>query len=130
MGMEFFRPSGPGADVLELEYISALHQTATPDIRRDGSIKDVDICAFLASRFRIYKTPEEIRSVIIKDLGGGDSEEDCIDLMELVAILLIPMLLRAADANEYDEEKSTTVGSKDLEGGLGPNERKTKRNES
>jgi len=51
------------------------------------------------SRYGIDISEEEVRRHVIRGLGGGDEEQDgCIDLMELVAILLIPTLLKAATA--------------------------------
>lgn len=59
----------------------------------------------MASRYRIFLTPEEVRSTILNGFGGGDGEDDCIDLMEMVAILSIPTLLRAANnMNEKGKE--------------------------
>ena len=37
MTFAFDRPTGPAADVAELEYVAALVQTA-PDLRPDGSL--------------------------------------------------------------------------------------------
>ena len=39
MGGKYSRPVGASADVKELEYISALHQTGRTKLRRDGSIR-------------------------------------------------------------------------------------------
>ena len=36
-----------------------------------------------------------MRNTIISGLGGGNSDDECIDLMEIVAILMIPTLLKA-----------------------------------
>jgi hypothetical protein len=48
------------------------------------------------SRYGIDISAEEVRRHVIRGFGGGDEEKDvCIDLMELVAILLIPTLLKA-----------------------------------
>ena len=43
---------------------------------------------------------------MIRGLGGGDEERDgCIDLMEVVAILLIPTLLKASSqADELPDD--------------------------
>ena len=38
MTITFDRPIGTAADLKELEYLSALHQTCLPVLRRDGSI--------------------------------------------------------------------------------------------
>lgn len=39
MGLKKRRPCGAVADVNELEYISALHQTGKDELREDGSIQ-------------------------------------------------------------------------------------------
>ena len=49
----------------------------------------------MCSRYGIVVTPEEVRKTILSGLGGGDSDEECIDLMEVVALLLIPALLKS-----------------------------------
>jgi hypothetical protein len=52
------------------------------------------------SRFGIVVTEEEVRNTIMQGLGGGNSDSECIDLMEVVAILMIPTILKASqDAN-------------------------------
>ena len=38
MTIEFDRPIGTPADLKELEYLSALHQTCFPKLRQDASI--------------------------------------------------------------------------------------------
>jgi len=96
--LTFKRPVGAAADVKELEYISALHQTDMTRVRKDASIKDVDIASFLMSRYGILVTPEEVRKTIMYGLGGGDTEDESLDMIEVVAILLIPTLLKAAQA--------------------------------
>jgi hypothetical protein len=59
-----------------------------------------DIRLFLSSRYGIIVTDEEVRDLILGGLaGGGNSLEgdgDFFDLMEVVACLLIPTLLKAA----------------------------------
>lgn len=96
--VQFERPVGAWADVAELEYVAAMHQTCTPELRRDGSIYAIDIVHFLSSRYGIRVSVEEVQETILKGLGGGDSEDECIDLTEIVAILFIPLLIKAADA--------------------------------
>lgn len=96
MTIGFFRPVGTVADVNELEYISALAQTDTKQVRSNGSLTAEDIQFFLLSRYGIDVDEQEVKSKIIRGLGGGDEEEDdTIDLMEIVATLLIPTLLKA-----------------------------------
>ena len=61
---------------------------------------DKDIVLFLLSRYGIDVTPEQVRSTIISGLGGGDEEkDDCIDLMEMVCMLMIPTLLKATSTD-------------------------------
>eukprot|EP00588_Corethron_pennatum_P026009 CAMPEP_0194317770 /NCGR_PEP_ID=MMETSP0171-20130528/14493_1 /TAXON_ID=218684 /ORGANISM="Corethron pennatum, Strain L29A3" /LENGTH=802 /DNA_ID=CAMNT_0039074483 /DNA_START=35 /DNA_END=2440 /DNA_ORIENTATION=+ len=102
--LTFKRPVGAAADVKELEYISALHQTDMTKVRKDASIKDVDIASFLMSRYGILVTPEEVRKTIMHGLGGGDTEDESLDMIEVVAILLIPTLLKAgAGISPFDD---------------------------
>ena len=43
MTIQFDRPIGTPADLKELEYLSALHQTCFPKLRQDASI-DGELC--------------------------------------------------------------------------------------
>ena len=70
---------------------------------------DVDIMHFLSSRYGINVTKEEVKSTILRGLGGGESDEDCIDLMEMVAILMIPTLLKAKEQLKDYESSNDTV---------------------
>ena len=117
MLIKFEQPIGPVGDVNELEYISALHQSDKTEIRRDASIRGTlllpvapfltttkhitaaeDIRSFLASRYGIVVTDEQVEQTILHGLGGGDvdGDQEVLDLMELVACLQIPVLLKAA----------------------------------
>ena len=62
------------------------------------NIKAEDIRLFLSSRYGIVVDDEQVRKTILSGLGGGSTEDDVLDLMEVVAILLIPTFLKAADA--------------------------------
>lgn len=53
-------------------------------------------------------TEEEVRTSIFYDLAGGDTDDDCIDLTEVVAMLVIPYLVRVVALNESE---SFDVGS-------------------
>ena len=79
--------------------MSALHQTGT-HVRPNGSIKDEDIQLYLKSRFGIVVTLEQVRSTILHGFAGGDEgtldATEVIDMMELTAIILIPLLLKAS----------------------------------
>jgi len=111
MALSFKRPVGAAVDVKELEYISALHQTGMPSIRQDASIRDVDIVLFLKSRYGIVVTTDYVRKTVMKGLGGGDDEEEAIDLVELVSIILIPLLIKASRssiAKLVGEERART----------------------
>merc|ERR1740136_217601 len=104
-GFDFERPVGANADVMELEYIAALHQT--DDVNReefiDGSIVSSDVKHYLLSRYGIVATEEVIRKLIFKGLAGGDGEDDSIDIAEIVAILLIPFLSKITDQSNEAE---------------------------
>jgi hypothetical protein len=95
--MKFTKPVGATADLREIEYISALHQTSK-ELRRDGSINSSDISKFLMSRYGISVTTDQVTNTISKDFGGGGLSEDdgdTLDLTELVALMIIPELLKA-----------------------------------
>jgi hypothetical protein len=68
MGGTQTKPCGAYADVKELEYISALHQTSTP-IRKDGSIIDEDVRMFLMSRYGIRVSLLDVRNRIFGTFG-------------------------------------------------------------
>jgi len=50
----------------------------------------------LRSRFGIEVTLEEVRKTILQGLGGSDDEGEVLDLMEVIAILVIPILIKAS----------------------------------
>lgn len=112
MPIYFDRPVGASADVSELEYISALHQTCANKVRQDCSITAADIQLFLRSRYGILVDEEEVKGTIIAGLGGGDGNNEIVDLMEIVAIQLIPTLLKCARlevaVEVLDSSRSTT----------------------
>jgi hypothetical protein len=72
-----------------------------------GGVTDEDIQLFLMSRYGIEVSVDEVRDTVLKGLGGGSGDDECIDVMEMVAILLIPTLLKAAQ-----EETNVTLNSK------------------
>ena len=73
--MKFTKPVGATADLREIEYISALHQTSK-ELRRNGSINSSDITKFLMSRYGISVTETQVTESISKDFGGGGLSED------------------------------------------------------
>ena len=137
MGLRKHIPCGAVADVNELEYISALHQTGKNELREDGSIQSCDIVAFLMSRHGIKVTGEEIEEKIIGTFGqctGVDRmQEDyrngtlatqsnmdrqfgtlhrdrgCLDLIQILALLLIPLLLKAKESLAQAQQESNTI---------------------
>lgn len=68
----FIRNTGTRADVKELEFISAIHQSSK-EIRPDGSISISDVKNFLMSRYGLEVSKENINDEIFKALGGGFS---------------------------------------------------------
>lgn len=105
MAIWFERPVGAAADVRELEYISALHQTDLSGIRQNGSIVAQDIELFLKSRHGVVVTEEEVHNQIINCFGGGTNGSKCIDLMELVAMLIIPTLLKSKQQLQQESDQ-------------------------
>jgi len=92
----FRRPIGANADVKELEYIAALHQTSDDEEESfvDGSIEAKDVKYYLMSRYGIEVNTKQVQKLIFHDLAGGSAEEECMDICELVAILLIPFFVK------------------------------------
>jgi hypothetical protein len=73
----FRRRIGALADVKELEYVAALHQTCMPRLRENGTVSSVDICRFLKSRTGLNVSHQDgIR--LVRGLGGGVVGEDVI----------------------------------------------------
>lgn len=106
--MKFNRPTGAAGDVKELEYIAALLQTSDGDDDgswMDASIDATDIQAFLMSRYGIKTSEEEVRDVIFSGLAGGDGEDDCIDIIEMVSILVIPLLVKVSRGSDMKTEE-------------------------
>lgn len=113
--MKVVKPAGAKADLHELEYISALHQTGK-ELRKDGSIKADDISKFLMSRYGIKVTEEEVSDTISKGFGGGglsSDDGDSLDLTEVTALLLVPTLIKAEMSLHKDhlEQEHIKAGS-------------------
>jgi hypothetical protein len=75
---------------------------------------DEDIRLFLLSRYGIDVTVEHVRETVIQGLAGAGgnsdaSDDECIDLMEMVAILLIPTILKAAQLETKHTDDGTTT---------------------
>jgi len=105
MSIRFLRPVGAVADFNELEYIMALHQSCkeVDENFEDGSIDADDVVYFLLSRFGISVTPETVRKNIFSGIAGGDDKDDCLDLAEVLSLLIIPLLLSVAKKNEQEK---------------------------
>lgn len=71
MPISFKRSVGALADVKELEYIIALHQTCMPDTRENATVSSLDVMNMLKSRHRLQITHEQAIQVV-QVLGGGD----------------------------------------------------------
>mmetsp|Transcript_8848 Transcript_8848/g.16290 ORF Transcript_8848/g.16290 Transcript_8848/m.16290 type:complete len:136 (-) Transcript_8848:192-599(-) len=71
MSVSFDRPVGAPADLSELEYVAALHQSQPGDLRPEASVKDVDIVHFLRSRYGIGVDVRTVRNSVLVGLGGG-----------------------------------------------------------
>ena len=91
--LEFQRPIGPHADVEELLYISALHQSSQ-EINKDASISSDDIKHYLVSRHGIRASADVVNHVIL----SGFQNDSTLDLVELVTLLFIPQLNKIANA--------------------------------
>jgi hypothetical protein len=96
MTIQFEHPVGAHADVKELEYISALHQTTAEKVRSDGSIQAEDIATSLLSRHRLKVDATYIQHRILSGLVGMDGSTNVMDICELVAVLFIAHLVQAA----------------------------------
>jgi hypothetical protein len=97
MPITFDRPVGSPADLKELEYISALHQTCLPKLRQDASISVTDVMYLLRSRHGLLANPDICRQSILVDLAGEFHPDEPLfqlDLVQVVALLLIPHFLK------------------------------------
>ena len=77
MTTTFRRRVGPVADVKELEYVSALHQTCMPNVREDGTVSSKDVITFLQSRVGLIVPPQHGKR-IVRGLGGGSVDDSVI----------------------------------------------------
>lgn len=70
--MSFKRKIGAAADIKELEYIIALHQTCMPDTRENATVSSTDVMCMLKSRYTLDISHKEAIDVLAA-LGGGDN---------------------------------------------------------
>ncbi len=78
----FQQPVGPQADLAELEYITTLHQTSFPELRKDCSISSADISLFLRSRYGL-KIHQDRAIDIVLGLGGNTSKKEMSSVRDL-----------------------------------------------
>lgn len=108
----FERPVGVEADRAELRYVSALHQTAMPLPRQDGSVLSEDVQLLLMSKYGLKVTNKEAEDIVSM---AGVPGEKWLDLPKLMAMLWIPWFLREA-------RDSATKGENDMQGKSSLNE--------
>lgn len=70
-----------------------------------------DVRLFLLSRYGIAVTKEQVRECILKGLAGGDEEGEVVDILEIVAILLIPMFVKVSDSVLGGRKRNSTLTS-------------------
>jgi hypothetical protein len=70
--MSFKRKVGAAADIKELEYVIALHQTCMPDTRENATVSSIDVMCLLKSRYTLDISHREAIDVVAA-LGGGDN---------------------------------------------------------
>ena len=80
-GLRFTRPTGAAADVKELEYIIALHQTSL-ETRPNATVSSHDIRALLQSRYSLQISHEQALQVVRALGGGGNNNNDNHESME------------------------------------------------
>ena len=72
------------------------------------------------SRYGINIKKEEVREFIFKGLAGGDGEDEALDIVEIVAILMIPMLVKVSDSILAEEASASKALSLDQQRLLPP----------
>lgn len=65
---------GPEADLREIEYLSAIHQSDARSLRPDGTISSDDVRVYLRSRYGL-NIPREEAAQIVRGLGGTAKAE-------------------------------------------------------
>lgn len=151
MIISFPLPVGAKSDVKELEYISALHQTCLPNLRKNATISMDDIQLYLQSRYGLQLNNSDVLDIVNglggtsnsscideeSDTGCDKEKSDCeqssnngndildvnknckyLDLVELVAALIIPTLIRSAKTLETKSNKMSNSDSQDEKEGL------------
>mmetsp|Transcript_4762 Transcript_4762/g.11274 ORF Transcript_4762/g.11274 Transcript_4762/m.11274 type:complete len:311 (-) Transcript_4762:4023-4955(-) len=70
---------------------------------------DEDVRVYIMSQFGIEVSNEQVREYIFKGLAGGDGEDEAIDILEIVAILMIPMLVKVSDSVLGNRKRASTL---------------------
>jgi len=113
MSLSFKRRVGANADVKELEYIIALHQTCMPSTRDNATVSSVDVLRLLRSRYGL-KISHAKAIEIVRGLGGSDvvaAEQD----INTSKGLLSPLLHRKKDAGQAEQEAKKSDANIDSE---------------
>ncbi len=63
-----------------------------------------DVRYYLISRYGLEISTEDIQKMVFQDLAGGCEDTDCIDICELVAMLLIPFFAKVRVRRERERE--------------------------
>ena len=63
------------------------------------------------SRYGIKVTEDQVRNIIFSDLAGGSADENCIDITEVVAILIIPFLRKLVMNSAHGESILQTLSN-------------------
>lgn len=106
VAMAFDRPVGIHRDIAELEFITALLQTPKTFLR--NRVTAEDLVVYLRSRHGVSITEDSVRQLLVQDLAGStvdNQDHDSIDPCQLVAIFLIPQLLRAFDGGDVEKSR-------------------------
>jgi hypothetical protein len=109
----FTRILGAPADLKELEYIAALHQTCLPDTRDNGTVSSLDVQRFLSSRYGLRLTHAETIE-IVRGLGGGISQDEIKQTKRAstnYASMLNQILRRTINKKDKDEEDPMSSSS-------------------
>ncbi len=103
MFSSFEFPIGSKSDVKELEYISFLHQTCLPELRKDATISSMDIALYLRSRYGLILIEEEAID-IVRGLGGTSTSSSDRSLSVLFKLQVNGISIDE-ESNRHDEDQ-------------------------
>ena len=75
----------------------------------DDSLAAEDVRVFLLSAYGISVTRRQVREYIFEGLAGGDGNDKTMDILEIVAILLIPVLVKVSDSIIGNTERNSVL---------------------